>query len=124
MAFLYTSCYLRHLILFLYITDISIFIFLPGAVNGDSIFTYINRQNTSSFSDRSFKPIFLDEVDKMVRMKAEQVCGGPSDLPCIFDFIATQDDQFAIATQETNSDFTQQEQVICKYWSQRYSLKR
>uniref|UniRef100_A0A2C9JE70 Cubilin n=1 Tax=Biomphalaria glabrata TaxID=6526 RepID=A0A2C9JE70_BIOGL len=61
------------------------------AVTDEStLFVYdLPGQNTSTFTDPTFTPIFLDEVNATVRAEAEKVCDSKTNLPCIFDYIAT-----------------------------------
>ncbi|KAL8615010.1 hypothetical protein ACOMHN_051871 [Nucella lapillus] len=66
--------------------------------DASSNFIYAEGLNTASYTNESFVPIFLSEVNRTVKTHAEQVCGGDSDVGCIFDFIATGDESLAVGT--------------------------
>lgn len=56
--------------------------------------------------------MFLDEIDLSTMQREITACGGNSSLnkPCLYDYIATGDEQFALATLQT--DLSNQEDVI------------
>lgn len=86
---------------------------LTGAVN-DSIFAYGPGENTTTFSDPDFMPIFLDETNSTERADAENICGGSSNLACIFDYIATKNKEIATSTKDVSSTYQNQEANMCK----------
>lgn len=88
---------------------------MTGAItDSESLFVYEYGKNTSSFKDPSYTPLFLDEVDPILRQEAETVCGGNESIPCIFDYIATNSTLIASNTLAAASLFEQQMQSICK----------
>ncbi|CAL1534931.1 unnamed protein product, partial [Lymnaea stagnalis] len=74
----------------------------------ESIFKYVDGQNTSTFSNLTFVPIFLSEVNATVRQEAEDICGSASDLPCIYDFIATRNADIAKGSRSAAANFQAQ----------------
>ncbi|XP_022800806.1 uncharacterized protein LOC111338572 [Stylophora pistillata] len=67
-----------------------------------SLFTYKPGENTSSFVNESFVPIFLDEpipfASDELKQKAEAVCGG--DANCLFDIASTGDVEVGASTKQ------------------------
>ncbi|RUS83481.1 hypothetical protein EGW08_008731, partial [Elysia chlorotica] len=70
-----------------------------------SLFTYGLGQNTSTFTDASFTPLFLDEVSSALRSEAETVCASTTNLPCIFDYVATRNTDLARSTGTAIDDY-------------------
>ena len=68
-----------------------------------TVFTYDNGKTTLSYQNHTFDPIYLDEVDATVKTEAEQKCGG-QDFACVFDFIATKDEEFAKYSASVNRE--------------------
>ncbi|GFO24161.1 fibrillin-1 [Plakobranchus ocellatus] len=77
----------------------------------ESLFSYDVGQNTSSFTNANFTPLFLDETSQELRTEAESVCGSTTNLPCIFDYIATRNSELALATAGAIDAFTAQEAI-------------
>ncbi|KAI8737995.1 multiple epidermal growth factor domains protein 6, partial [Biomphalaria glabrata] len=77
-----------------------------------SLFVYPYGTNFSSFTDLNFKPIFMDEVSDTVRKDAEQKCGSQTNLPCIFDYIATQNEDLAKNSMASSDTFESQSNAI------------
>ncbi|GFR76121.1 latent-transforming growth factor beta-binding protein 4 [Elysia marginata] len=75
-----------------------------------TIFTYEQGKGTADFSNASFVPIFLDEVDNATIAAAEAVCGGSTDTACVFDYVATQNAALAQRTQQALQEFDQDNQ--------------
>ena len=76
-----------------------------GALTDEtSLFTYPEGENTHTYTNDSFVPIFLSEVNATVRADAEAMCGGAEDLGCIFDYIATGDAALAVNTRVSSQD--------------------
>ncbi|KAK7481053.1 hypothetical protein BaRGS_00027689, partial [Batillaria attramentaria] len=65
----------------------------------DTVFRYGPREGPADHAHPYFEPIFLDEVPAADRQTAESVCGA-SDLACIYDYIVTGSESFALATKE------------------------
>ncbi|XP_059159686.1 G surface protein, allelic form 168-like [Physella acuta] len=78
----------------------------------DSLFFYGFGQSPATFTNTSFVPIFLDEVNATVRSEAERVCDSSTNLPCIFDFIATRNEQLAKSTMAAASSFEKEVQSV------------
>ncbi|XP_055859523.1 fibrillin-1-like isoform X4 [Biomphalaria glabrata] len=77
-----------------------------------SLFVYPYGTNFSSFTDLNFKPIFMDEVSDTVRKDAEKKCGSQTNLPCIFDYIATQNEDLAKNSMASSDTFESQSNAI------------
>ncbi|KAK2165542.1 hypothetical protein NP493_1362g01013 [Ridgeia piscesae] len=71
----------------------------------DSLFHYASGESFSTFENKEFKPLFLEDiVNNMTnteRKKAEETCGKNKE--CIFDFAVTGNKDAAAATLATNS---------------------
>ncbi|GFS21360.1 fibrillin-1, partial [Elysia marginata] len=74
-----------------------------------SLFSYGTGQNTTTFTNTSFTPLFLDEVAQSLRTEAEGVCASTTNLPCIFDYIATRNTALAQSTGAAIDDYTVKE---------------
>lgn len=75
----------------------------------DSIFVYPYGKNTSSFSNPDFVPIFLDEAHPAELVIAYKFCGDKSNLPCVYDYFATQNELVAKSSKETVVTFHEDE---------------
>jgi len=70
-----------------------------------SLFQYRAGRSYKDFQHPDFLPIFLDEVPPEDLASAERLCGtGPSNVACVFDFLATLDEAIATNTGKTTSD--------------------
>lgn len=58
------------------------------------MFSYGYGQNTLTFSDPNFIPMFFDEQSTETKSAAEAACGAYN-IPCLFDFIATRNQEIA-----------------------------
>lgn len=58
---------------------------------------YEARMGPKDYNHPEFQPVFLDELDALVRREAEGLCGAQN-LPCIYDFLATGNKDFALST--------------------------
>ncbi|KAK7492745.1 hypothetical protein BaRGS_00016050, partial [Batillaria attramentaria] len=67
-----------------------------------SLFRYQAGYNTDSYTNDSFVPIFLSEVNQTLITQAETTCGSSADVGCIFDFIATGDTDLALGTKQAS----------------------
>ncbi|XP_059158911.1 mucin-like protein [Physella acuta] len=70
-----------------------------------SIFTYPDGKTTLDFQFPDFVPFFFDSATASQLQKARDVCENGSD-SCVFDYIVTNDVNFAINTNNTISQFT------------------
>ena len=68
----------------------------------NSIFTYEDGRSTKDYQKPEFEPIFLEEVNSTKLEEAQSTCG--ADYACVFDLIATGDEQFAKYSKATNSE--------------------
>ena len=69
----------------------------------NSSLRYPLRKNASDFAHPNFRPIYYDETPEDQKQAAITACGGDEkNLPCIFDFIATGDQDVADATKQTD----------------------
>ncbi|XP_055957125.1 fibrillin-1-like isoform X3 [Patella vulgata] len=70
----------------------------------ESVFNYPPRKGPADFSFPEFVPVFLDEQPDDVKAQAYAVCGGQTNLACIYDFIATGNQALAAETLTSNDD--------------------
>ena len=84
------------------VTDV-IPLFIEGSVTRavNSVLRYGPREGPADYDHPQFTPIYLDEQPAATRQAAEEVCGGSTNLACIFDFIATGSAAFADASRQT-----------------------
>ncbi|XP_059158121.1 uncharacterized protein LOC131942326 [Physella acuta] len=76
------------------------------AINhNESLFQYGYGQNTITFSNSSFQPIFYDEQNATTKEEAEKFCNGSGNLPCIFDYIATKNEKIAESSLKSSDTF-------------------
>ncbi|XP_067686050.1 fibrillin-2-like [Haliotis asinina] len=69
----------------------------------ESLFIYPPRKNASDFYHPDFVPLFYDEASEEDRTASIAACGGDDkNLPCIFDFLATGDQDVADSTRQTD----------------------
>lgn len=69
-----------------------------GAVDiNNTVMRYEARMGPKDYNHPEFQPVFLDELDALVRREAEGLCGAQN-LPCIYDFLATGNKDFALST--------------------------
>ncbi|XP_059150257.1 fibrillin-1-like isoform X2 [Physella acuta] len=66
----------------------------------NSIFTYKNYESAVDYQHPEFVPLFLDDVDTVVKINASRICG--DNTFCSYDFIALQDPTFALNTKSTS----------------------
>lgn len=69
----------------------------------------------SDFRHDDFVPIFADEASAAKRANATAICGGPTKLACIYDYLATDNKQLAQATAGTSDDVVNTEKLISKW---------
>ncbi|XP_025078476.1 mucin-like protein [Pomacea canaliculata] len=65
--------------------------------NSSTVMRYEARMGPKDYNHPEFQPVFLDELDALVRREAEGLCG-TKNLPCIYDFLATGNKDFALST--------------------------
>lgn len=72
---------------------------LSGRIDcAKSLFVYGGDLDCSSFQRTDFAPIFMDDFTQQEINQAQEVCGGPQNLNCIYDFLATQNEAIANVT--------------------------
>lgn len=77
-----------------------------GIINqNESLFQYGYGQNTTTFSNSSFTPLFYDEQNATTKAEAEKFCNGSWNIPCVFDFIATKNEKIAEASLKSSDTF-------------------
>ncbi|KAH9505773.1 hypothetical protein Btru_055750 [Bulinus truncatus] len=69
--------------------------------DSNSVFTYSQGESPATYRHSDFVPLFLEEVKNESVLAAKAKCGPENDA-CIFDFLATRDDEFAKNTNTTN----------------------
>ncbi|KAK6180960.1 hypothetical protein SNE40_008919 [Patella caerulea] len=70
----------------------------------ESVFQYDTRKGPTDFSFPGFVPIFLENQTEAVKNESYSVCGGSTNLPCIYDFIATGNRAVALETRNFSSE--------------------
>ena len=78
------------------------------------MFYYSKGQGVANFSVPNHKPQFLDELDNVTRKKAEDVCGGPQNTQCIFDYSQTGNRELAQNTQRTLEENEENQKIASK----------
>ena len=91
--------------------------YITGQVSSNtSLFTYKPGENTSSFVNESFVPIFLDEpipfASDELKQQAEAVCGG--DANCLFDIASTGDVAVGASTKQVAVQLESESQDLRK----------
>ena len=88
--------------------------FIGQLTDNISLFTYKPGENTSTFSNASFVPIFLDEpIDfgsDELRTAAELACQG--DVNCLFDIASTGDVSVGASTKEVSVQIESESQAL------------
>lgn len=81
-----------------------------------SLFTYNPGEDTSTFSNKSFVPIFLDEnitfANDALRQEAEALCQG--DVNCLFDIASTGDTSVGKSTKQVSIQLESESQELRK----------
>ena len=81
-----------------------------------TLFTYGPGENTSTFSNASFVPIFLDEpinfANDQLRQAAELACQG--DVNCLFDIASTGDVSVGESTKQVAIQIESEAQALGK----------
>lgn len=84
-----------------------------------SLFTYNPGEDSSTFSNASFVPIFLDEpinfTSDALRIQAELACQG--DVNCLFDIASTGDVSVGASTKQVAVQLESESQALRKYHS-------
>ena len=81
------------------------YIFIAGTTQeSETLFDYFNGRSYQYFvtDNADFTPKFLDEANQTLVAEAETFCNG-TDLPCIFDFVFTQNPEVAENTAGTQT---------------------
>ncbi|PVD36016.1 hypothetical protein C0Q70_02986 [Pomacea canaliculata] len=65
----------------------------------NSVMRYEARMGPADFYRQDFQPVFLDELDPSRLTQAKVLCGD-TNMPCIYDFLATGDRNFAFQTSD------------------------
>ena len=80
--------------------------------SANSVFQYKDGQTTDTFQDRSFRPVFLADVDAGKMAEAEALCGDST--ACRFDFIATEEKEFAKYSLAKDQEVEQTRKALSK----------
>ena len=81
-------------------------IFIAGTTQeSETLFEYFNGRSYQYFvaDNADFTPKFLDEANQILVAEAKTVCNGITDLPCIFDYVFTQNQEVAENTAGTQT---------------------
>ena len=85
-------------------------IFFPGQINqSQSLFTYAQNENTSTYAIPDFSPMFGDNItwqNEALRKQAEDECG--SDKECLFDVASTNDLSVGQATKDIGNQLSKE----------------
>ena len=79
----------------------------------ESLFTYADGQNVTTFANPNHVPVFLDEVLANASSEIVQFCN--NDPMCIFDYDQTGDANVGMATLVTNEGNNNDEMQACEY---------
>ena len=92
------------------------FSFAGQLSDNTTLFSYKPGESTSTFSNASFVPIFLDEpinfTSNELRTRAELVCKG--DMNCLFDIASTGDVSVGESTKEVSVQLESEAQALGK----------
>ncbi|XP_076437418.1 uncharacterized protein LOC143276674 [Babylonia areolata] len=75
-----------------------------AVTNSTSLFYYTEGRSTMDYTNNSFVPIFLSEVNETVKANAYAECGGEQNIGCVFDFIATGNKALAVGTKTVKEE--------------------
>lgn len=93
--------------------------FVLGQVdNSNSLFTYKEGEDVSTFVNPSFKPMFIEDINwgnDSLRLQAEAACKG--DISCLFDAASTGDLSIGLSTQQIGSQLVNDSNRMSKNWS-------
>ena len=74
---------------------------LSGAVTEESsVLRYGPREGPSDYAHPEFTPLFKDEMTAAQRQAGENLCGA-SDTACIYDYVVSNSETFAMRTKQT-----------------------
>lgn len=94
----------------------SIFHTPTGQVNDStSLFTYNAGENTSTFSNTSFVPMFIEDLtfyNESLKKQAYAACNG--DINCLFDAASTKDLSVGISTKIVGSQMVNESSTLSK----------
>lgn len=85
-------------------------------MSNTSLFTYKPGENTTTFANASFLPIFLDDIrfaSDELRQQAEEICQG--DANCLFDIASTGDTAVGASTKQTAVQLESESQELRKF---------
>ena len=89
--------------------------FTGNISSSESIFNYTPGRSASDYIHADFEPIFVDEMDPGLVANATAECGGASaSQACIFDFLATGDQELAAQSGSTEAQGDSDQTLICK----------
>ena len=72
----------------------------PGAVTEEnSVLRYGPREGPSDYAHPEFTPLFLDEMTAAQRQAGQNVCGA-GDKACIYDYVVSGSESFALRTKQ------------------------
>ena len=72
----------------------------PGAVTEEnSVLRYGPREGPSDYAHPEFTPLFLDEMTAAQRQAGQNVCGA-DDKACIYDYVVSGSESFALRTKQ------------------------
>ena len=85
-------------------------IFFSGQINeSQSLFTYAQNENASTYAIPDFTPMFGDNItwqNETIRKEAEALCG--NDNECLFDVASTNDLSVGLATKDIGSQLSKE----------------
>ncbi|XP_059173167.1 LOW QUALITY PROTEIN: uncharacterized protein LOC131953811, partial [Physella acuta] len=76
-----------------------------AVTQSESLFPYAYGQSTSTFSFTNFTPLFYDELSYAITNSSSTFCNGMFQIPCIYDYIATQNESLAKHSLEVADQF-------------------
>ncbi|XP_053386927.1 uncharacterized protein LOC123542089 isoform X2 [Mercenaria mercenaria] len=78
----------------------------------NSAFVYDDGKSHFDFHNNSFVPRFLDVADPKLRAKATEICNGPENTECVFDYVSTENRNVAEKTKQVKGQAEEDKKEI------------
>lgn len=79
------------------------------------MFQYSYGQNASTYSNKSFDPLIMDEQSDDTKNQALEICKDINNIACIYDYLATKNKNIASVTLQSDANFKSESISIGKY---------
>lgn len=77
--------------------------FTGSVTEANSVLRYGPKEGYSDYAHSEFTPIFFEEISASDKQAAENVCGA-ADRACIYDFVVSGSEGFALKTKECRKE--------------------